>query len=137
VTVKKLTGGLEGKKRLPVSWNPMGMGGPEAGLRLVLRWAVVVALWWTVYERPGRSFSPYSNYSQSSLSVNILSGYRIAWNLCPTLEIQIRSICKSKKMLRRQDPFAIILFLYIIYFKGSASKKKWALFERLFCCFVF
>lgn len=37
---------------------------------------------------------------------------------------RIRYICKSKKIFRRQEPLAIILFFYIIYCKGSAAKKK-------------
>lgn len=74
-------------------------------------------------------------YSQSSLSKSILPIFRIAWNLSPALEIEIRYICKSKKIFRRQEPFAIILFLYIIYFKGSAAKKKsGSIWET---CFIF
>lgn len=78
-------------------------------------------------------------YSQSSLSKSIPSIFRIAWDLSPALDLEIRYICKSKKIFRRQEPFAIILFLYIIYFKGSLVqlKRNRALFGRLLFFNVF
>lgn len=97
-------------------------------------WLLCNALW---SGNQAALFSPL--YSQSSLSKSILSIFRIAWDLSPALEIEIRYICKSKKIFRRQEPFAIILFLYIIYFKGSAAKKKsgsiWETFVLFFNVF--
>lgn len=99
-------------------------------------WLLCNALW---SGNQAALFSPL--YSQSSLSKSILSIFRIAWDLSPALEIEIRYICKSKKIFRRQEPFAIILFLYIIYFKGSAAKKKsgsiWETFVLFFNVFFF